>query len=50
MKACPFIATVVVGADYKTRFTGAIQKTLGHLVEAVKRPDFANGFVLRAKQ
>lgn len=50
VKACPFIKTVVVDGGYKTRFIDTIQKSLGRVVEVVKRPDFAKGFVLLPKR
>ncbi len=46
VKLCPWIKTVVVDAGYKQRFIEALQATGHRIVEVVKRPDSAQGFVL----
>jgi putative transposase len=46
----PFIKTLVVDGGYKNHFINTVQDTLGCLVEVVKRPDFAKGFVLLPKR
>jgi putative transposase len=50
VRLCPWIETVVVDGGYKTRFIAAVQNGLKRLVEVVKRPDFAKGFVLLPKR
>ena len=50
VKTCPWIKTFVVDGGYKNRFIDTIQNTLGRIVEVVKRPDFAKGFVLLPKR
>src|SRR3712207_113994 len=50
VRLCPWIETVVVDGAYKTRFIEAVQNGLKRLVEVVKRPDFAKGFVLLPKR
>src|SRR5919202_1581566 len=50
VRLCPWIETVVVDGAYKTRFIAAVQNGLKRLVEVVKRPDFAQGFVLLPKR
>ena len=50
VRLCPWIETVVVDGAYKTRFITAVQNGLKRLVEVVKRPDFAKGFVLLPKR
>jgi transposase len=50
VRLCPWIETVVVDGAYKTRFIAAVQNGLKRLVEVVKRPDFAKGFVLLPKR
>ena len=50
VRLCPWIETVVVDGTYKTRFIAAVQNGLKRLVEVVKRPDFAKGFVLLPKR
>ena len=50
VKTCPWIKTVVVDGGYKNRFIDTIQNTVGRVVEVVKRPDFAKGFVLLPKR
>ncbi len=50
VRLCPWIETVVVDGGYKTRFIAAVQNGLNRLVEVVKRPDFAKGFVLLPKR
>ena len=47
---CPWIATVVVDGGYKATFTNFVQVTAKRVVELVKRPDFAKGFVLLPKR
>ena len=47
---CPFIKTIVVDGGYKNHFIDTVQGTLGRLVEVVKRPEFAKGFVLLPKR
>lgn len=46
----PWIKTVVVDSGYKTRFAEAVQALAGRIVEVVKRPEFAKGFVLLPKR
>ena len=41
---------MVVDGGYKTRFIEAVQATVNRLVEVVKRPEFAKGFVLLPKR
>src|SRR5271165_7261159 len=48
VRLCPWIKTVVVDGGYKTLFIEAVQATANRVVEVVKRPDFAKGFVLFA--
>jgi putative transposase len=50
VRLCPWIETVVVDGGYKTRFVEAVQNGLKRLVEVVKRPDLAKGFVLLPKR
>ena len=50
VRLCPWIETVVVDGAYKTRFIAAVQNGLKRLVEVVKRPDLAKGFVLLPKR
>jgi putative transposase len=50
VRLCPWIETVVVDGGYKTRFLEAVQNGLKRLVEVVKRPDLAKGFVLLPKR
>jgi transposase len=50
VRLCPWIETVVVDGADKTRFIAAVQNGLKRLVEVVKRPDFAKGFVLLPKR
>lgn len=47
---CPWIETVVVDGGYKTLFIKAVQAAANRVVEVVKRPDFAKGFVLLPKR
>jgi transposase len=42
----PWVEKVVVDSGYKTRFMEAVQSVGDRVVEVVKRPDFAKGFVL----
>lgn len=50
VRLCPWIATVVVDGGYKNRFIEMVQNGLNRVVEVVKRPDFAKGFVLLPKR
>jgi len=50
VRLCPWIETVVVDGGYKTRFIEFVQATANRVVEVVKRPDFAKGFVLLPKR
>jgi putative transposase len=50
VRLCPWIETVVVDGGYKTRFIDAVQATANRVVEVVKRPDFAKGFILLPKR
>src|SRR3712207_6826396 len=50
VRLCPWIETVVVDGGYKSRFITAAQSGLKRLVEVVKRPDLAKGFVLLPKR
>ena len=50
VRLCPWIETVVVDGGYKTRFIDYVQTTANRVVEVVKRPDFAKGFVLLPKR
>jgi putative transposase len=50
VRLCPWIKTVVVDGGYKTLFIEAVQATANRVVEVVKRPDFAKGFVLLPKR
>src|SRR5688572_10253094 len=47
---CPWIETVVVDGGYKTLFINVVQAAANRVVEVVKRPDFAKGFVLLPKR
>lgn len=46
----PWVRKVVVDGGYKNRFRDAVQATAERVVEVVKRPDFAKGFVLLPKR
>ena len=46
----PWIRTVVVDGGYKQTFIAAVQAMANRVVEVVKRPDFAKGFVLLPKR
>ena len=46
----PWIEAVVVDGGYKRRFIEAVQAMTNRVAEAVKRPDFAKGFVLLPKR
>jgi putative transposase len=46
VRLCPWVEKVVVDGGYKTRFIESVQATRDRVVEVVKRPDFAKGFVL----
>lgn len=50
VRLCPWIKTVVVDGGYKRRFVEAVQATANRVVEVVKRPEFAKGFVLLPKR
>lgn len=50
VKLCPWIETIVVDGGYKKTFIEAVQATANRVVEVVKRPDFAKGFVLLPKR
>ena len=50
VRLCPWIETVVVGGGCKKRFADAVRAMAGWVVEAVKRPEFAKGFVLLPKR
>ena len=50
VRLCPWIKTVVVDSGYKTRFIESVQATANRVVEVIKRPDFAKGFVLLPKR
>ena len=50
VRLCPWIETVVVDGGYKTRFIEAVRGMANRVVEVVKRPDFAKGFVLLPKR
>ncbi len=49
LRGCPWIVTVVVDGGDKTRFIDYVQQVRSHVVEVIKRPDFAKGFVLSPK-
>ncbi len=46
----PWIATVVADGGYKATFVDFVQVTAKRVVEIVKRPEFAKGFVLLPKR
>ena len=50
VRLCPWIKTVVVDGGYKNRFIEAVQAGGARVVEVVKRPDAAKGFVLLPKR
>lgn len=50
VRLCPWVETVVVDGGYKQRFIEAVQATAHRVVEVVKRPEFAKGFVLLPKR
>ena len=50
VRLCPWLKTMVVDGGYKARFIEAVQSGLNRVVEVVKRPDFARGFVLLPKR
>ena len=50
VRLCPWIKTVVVDGSYKTRFIESVEAGGNRVVEVVKRPDFAKGFVLLPKR
>ena len=47
---CPWSKTIVVDGGYKGKFIDGVQNGLGRVVEVVKRPQFAKGFVLLPKR
>lgn len=49
-RLCPWIKTVVVDGGYKNQFIDAVQKGTSRIVEVVKRPEFAKGFVVLPKR
>jgi transposase len=50
VRLCPWIKTVVVDSGYKNRFIDAVQASGTRVVEVIKRPEFAKGFVLLPKR
>ena len=50
VKLYPWVKTVVVDGGCKKTFIEAVQAMAGRVVEVVKRPDFAKGFVLLPKR
>lgn len=46
----PWVKKVVVDGGYKTRFREAVEASADRVVEVVKRPEFAKGFVLLPKR
>lgn len=50
VRLCLWIRTVVVDGGHKQRFIDAVQATAHRVVEVVKRPEFAKGFVLLPKR
>ena len=50
VRRCPWIETVVVDGGYKNTFIEAVRGMANRVVEVVKRPDFAKGFVLLPKR
>ena len=50
VRLCPWIRTVVADAGYKTQLVDAVQATANRVVEVVRRPDLAKGFVLLPKR
>ena len=50
LRRCPWIETVVVDGGYKNTFIEAVRGMANRVVEVVKRPDFAKGFVLLPKR
>jgi putative transposase len=50
VRLCPWIETVVVDSGYKDRFIEAVKVGLNRVVEVVKRPQGARGFVLLPKR
>jgi putative transposase len=50
VRRCPWIETVVVDGGYKNTFIQAVRGMANRVVEVVKRPDFAKGFVLLPKR
>lgn len=50
VRRCPWIRTIVVDGGYKGKFIDSVQNGLQRVVEVVKRPQFAKGFVLLPKR
>ena len=50
VRLCPWVEKAVVDGGYKTRFIQSVQAAGNRVVEVVKRPDFAKGFVLLPKR
>jgi putative transposase len=50
VRLCPWVEKVVVDGGYKNRFIDSVQAAGNRVVEVVKRPDFAKGFVLLPKR
>lgn len=50
VRLCPWIKAVVADSAYKNRFIDAVQIGTNRIVEIVKRPDFAKGFVVLPKR
>ncbi len=50
VRLCPWIRTIVVDGGYKGKFIDGVQNGLQRVVEVVKRPQFAKGFVLLPKR
>ena len=50
VRLCPWVETVVVDGGYKNRFIEAVGNLANRVVEVVKRPDAAKGFVLLPKR
>lgn len=50
VRLCPWIKTVVVDGGYKNRFIEAVQAGANRVVQVLKRPEFAKGFVLLPKR
>ena len=50
VRLCPWVKKVVVDSGYKTRFIASVQASASRVVEVVKRPQGAKGFVLLPKR